>query len=83
MKKKIINRMMIIVKYSLLCSCMLVLAHARVDVVIAPFATTLLFACIFLPVKIWVAASTFFLSGLLTDATQTQIFESLDRKSVV
>ena len=73
MKKKNILYVTALAKYLLLSGCFIVLVHARVDTAIAPFAAVLLFTCIFMPVKSWVAAIIFFVSSLFVEASQPQI----------
>ena len=76
MKKKTIEHAATGIKYVLLCCCMFVLVYARIDADITPFAAAFLFACIFLPVKPWIAAVVFLLSSLFINTSQVQMINT-------
>jgi len=67
----------IAVKYFLFFGVMFVLANARIDSQIAPFALSFLFASIFLSVKPWAAAAVFFLSELYMTNQTSQVISAL------
>ena len=64
-------------KYTLLFAAFVVLAFARIDASISPFAAAFLFAAVFLPVKVWVAPAAFFVSQLCVNSQQTAMIAAL------
>jgi stage II sporulation protein E len=64
-------------KYLVLVLVFFVLAHAKIDAGISPFASAALFAAVFLPVKFWVAPLAYFLSMLMLPLEHTAVISAL------
>ena len=76
-KERVIKFSIIASTYLALCATFLVLSYAQIDAEISPFAAALLFACVFLPLKFWVAPAAFFVSQLAVTTQHTEILSAL------
>ena len=76
-KERALKYTLVGVKYLAFCAVFFVLAFARIDASISPFATVFLFASVFLPVKFWVAPIPFFISAVAVSPHQADAIVAL------